>query len=173
MHDELGLFREFCLDNDVSVYNIPSPDEVTLSKLGNMSIAMSDNAPNALAKSRLIQARVRELVQANLTEEELADMTDEEKAAMCLIFVMGCIIHLRHLLVKEAISEETALLKVLCPVDNHQQDRLEASVSSVCHALVKAMSDEYEKGLSDKTSVWMSNNRLGSEVLLSLGRVGI
>ena len=172
MHDELGLFREFCLDNDVSVYNIPSPDEVTLSKLGNMSIAMSDNAPNALAKSRLIQARVRELVQANLTEEELADMTDEEKAAMCLIFVMGCIIHLRHLLVKEAISEETALLKVLCPVDNHQQDRLEASVSSVCHALVKAMSDEYEKGFSDKISVWMSTNGLGSEVLLSLGRAG-
>ena len=34
------------------------------------------------------------------------------------------------------------------------------------------MSDEYDKGFSDKKSVWMSSNELGSEVLLSLGRAG-
>ena len=34
------------------------------------------------------------------------------------------------------------------------------------------MSHEYEKGFSDKMSVWMSSNEFGSEVLLSLGRAG-
>jgi hypothetical protein len=33
------------------------------------------------------------------------------------------------------------------------------------------MSDEYENGLFDKISVWMSSREMGAEVLLSLGRV--
>ena len=38
-------------------------------------------------------------------------------------------------------------------------------------ASVKAVSDEYEKGLSDKMNVWMSNHRTGAEVFLSLNLV--
>ena len=36
-----------------------------------------------------------------------------------------------------------------------------------CVASVNAVSDEYEKGLSDKMNVWMSNHRTGAEVFLS------
>ena len=34
-------------------------------------------------------------------------------------------------------------------------------------ASVKAVSDEYEKGLSNKMNVWISNHRIGAEVFLS------
>ena len=44
MQTELRLFIEFCVMEGVSIGNIPTPEEVTLSKLANVSIAMSDNA---------------------------------------------------------------------------------------------------------------------------------
>ena len=44
MQNELRLFIEFCVTEGVSIGNIPTPEEVTLSKLANVSIAMSDNA---------------------------------------------------------------------------------------------------------------------------------
>ena len=37
----------------------------------------------------------------------------------------------------------------------------------ICVASVKAVSDQYKKGLSDKMNVWMSNLRTGAEVFLS------
>jgi hypothetical protein len=37
----------------------------------------------------------------------------------------------------------------------------------ICVADVKAVSDEYEKGLSEKMNVLISNHRTGAEVFLS------
>ena len=44
-------------------------------------------------------------------------------------------------------------------------------IELICHATVKAMSDEYENGFSGKISVRMSSREIGAEVLLSLAHV--
>jgi len=168
--DIYGKFLDYCRASEVDVSSFPGTEDITLSKM--KGLLMSDNAPDALARNVLIRQRIEEMTKGTFTEAQLEAMTDEDREAMCQIWCMGCIIHLRHLFVKEACKGETELLSQIYVYENSQFERLEKDVGSLIHAIMKCFhTDDYQFGAFESFNIFLKEKK-GDEVLHRVGRVG-
>ena len=153
--------------------SFPSPDGISLAKMADGSIGMSDNAAPALATTQLLIDHVRELVEENFTEEELAAMTPAEREKLVLILRVGCFPHLRCLLATWAIKEEDIYMKAKIPVQE-QHLRMDSDLNSLLFAIQKNFHrgfDQYAKGEQNSFYAYLAMH-FPEYPLFNTGRAG-
>ena len=167
------LFLAYCTEHNIDVSKFPSPEEITLKKMADFSIMMSDNAASALCASDRLIELVRELKEADFTPEQLSSMTKSEREELIRILRVGCFPHIRCLLAKWAIEEEEAFLDSHIPT-TEQHLRLEKNLNSLLFAIQKNFRkgiDQYEHGKQNEFAIFCKD-KFPDYVLFYTGRHG-
>jgi len=171
--EKYTLFLQLCIDHGVDVSEFPSPEGISIKKMAQGCVGMSDNAASALATTELLIAQVRELVEEEFDEEELNNMSATERDKLVRMLKVGCFPHLRCILAKWGIIEEEAYLKPLIPAVD-QQLRMEPTLNSLLFAIQKNFRggyDHYAKGQQHEFKAYFQREYPGY-VMFNTGRPG-
>jgi len=133
---KLVMFTKFCNDKRIDVSNFPSPDGITLEKMADGSVNMSDHCVVALSMKAMVKALVEQLAEGHYTQEYLDALTPAERKALCNIIDMGCLPHLRALLAEAQVKAEAAFIKANFPV-YQQHMRMEPDCDKLILAIQK------------------------------------
>jgi len=107
-------FLFYCTQNKVDVSAWHDPQGISLKKLADASILMSDNAAAAVATMNLLLEHVRECVNADFTEEQLRNLSPQDRLALVHSLPVGCFAHLRALFAKEGAKLMDDYLASIC-----------------------------------------------------------
>jgi hypothetical protein len=167
------LFLQFCIDRDVDVSEFSSPDGISLKKMAQGGVGMSDNAAPALLTTELLIDHIREIVEKDFSKDELDAMSTEERDKLVRMLRVGCFPHIRCLLAKWGILEEEAFLKPLIPASD-QQLRMEPTLNSLLFAIQKNFRrghDQYAKGQQAEFFTFVQREYT-DKVMFDTGRPG-
>ena len=168
---KLTMFTKFCKDRGINVSNFPNPDDITLEKMADASVNMSDHCVVALSMKAMVNALVRQLAEGKYTQEYLDALTPAERKALCNIIDMGCLPHLRALLAEAQVKAEAAFIKANFPV-HEQFKRMEPD----CDMLILAIQKYIGAGviIASRRNDFFAYNKIHHPTCLirNLGRAG-
>jgi hypothetical protein len=167
------IYKRFSEENADICSSWPHFSEISLVKMRDFCVVMSDNANAAKATSNGIIDLVRDLVEEEFTQEELDALSPEERTKLVNNIQFGCLPHIRCLFGGEAIKDETEWMKERLPVAD-QHKRLETAVSSVLFAIQKLFRDGKDQYAKGEQAAFIAWTELFSPhyVKLNLGRHG-
>ena len=87
--EKLRMFTDFCRAAGEDVSKFPKPDDITLEKMADGSVNMSDHCVVALNLKQLVNDLVRGLAEGKYTPEYLATLSAAERKSLCNILDMG------------------------------------------------------------------------------------
>ena len=169
------MFLKYCQENDLDTSNFPNPAGISLEKMSDFSLLVSDHANSALKISQLLINKCTELVEDGYPQAELDAMTVEEKNRLCRSIQYGCKAHLRCILQDWSARFEGIVMKRF-ESNAEESERIEYSTDSLLHAIGKLLYtglDQYGKGggVEFKAFVASQNEGYDSELLLSIERL--
>lgn len=159
LKNRYSSFIQYCKERSVDVSKLPPADGITMSKMAEFSLVMSDHASTATATTDLLREYIQELAEAGISEDRLVRMTAEERENLCRCIKYGCKAHARCLLANNAIAAEDEVMKELVP-QAEQQQRMEATLSSLLHAISKEFLpgiNQYAKGHQQEFAAFLKS----------------
>ena len=112
--EKYTAFLMYCTENNIDVSEWHDPQGISLKKLADASILMSDNAAAAVATMNLLLEHVRECVDSDFTEEHLRNLSPQERLALVQSLPVGCFAHLRALFAKKGAKLMDEYLASTC-----------------------------------------------------------
>ena len=165
-------FLEVCDKKGLDMTKFPPASEITIEKMNDMSISITDGAAAAKKVSSLLKEHLRGLAEAGYSQEDLDAMPEWRRLQLSYCMEFACKSHSRCLVSAGTVEAETSSLRAELLLQAEQRERLDITTDSFILAAKKDIYtgfQQYKKGHQADFESYMRKSS-GEEPKVSVGR---